>query len=456
MTVPIATITPNRIARRLRRSACGLAALLMLCAGSADAINLQQAYEAALKNDPTYRMNFYENEAGKENRILGRSNLLPSISSSYSANKNRADLTQEIGTHDVLSHPEYVSRSAVVQLRQPLFSLDAYARYRQGVAQSRESAARFEGNTGEVALRVVGAYLDALYASDQLALVEAQRAALTEQMKVNNRLFEKGEGTKTDMLETQARLDLAEAQVLESQDNLTAARNTLEGVIGMDPGTLEPLGPNFRLDAAPLKSFDEYRAIALSDNPDLKAARFAVEVAQQEINKARAGHTPRVDFIASYSKNNAETINTFNQNTVNRAVGVQVNVPLYAGGSVSAVSRQAVAGFERAKADLDSRTNKVLVELRKSHSLVTSSAAKIDALIKAVNSGELLTKATEQSVKGGVRINLDLLNAQQQLVTSQRDLAQARYSYLLGWLRLRAAAGTLDGDDVRQIAAYFR
>ena len=115
-----------------------------------------------------------------------------------------------------------------------------------------------------------------------------------------------------------------------------------------------------------------------------------------------------------------------------------------------------MATRERARSDLDARTNKVLVELRKAHSIVLSSVAKVDALEKAVASGNLLVKATEQSIKGGVRINLDLLNAQQQLVTSQRDLAQARYGYLLGLMRMKAASGTLTAADIYDLSRYFQ
>lgn len=441
----------------LRRVAFAVGAICALHAGSASAISLQQAYEAALKNDPSYRMNFYENEIGKENRIIGRAALLPNVSASYSSSRNRADIEalDSLGRAS-LTHPNYISRSAIVQLRQPIVNLEAIARYRQGVAQTKQSAAQFEANTGEVVLRVVGAYADALFADDQLALAQVQRAQYLEQQKVNQRLFEKGEGTKTDMLETQARLDLAEAQLLEARDNLTAQRNTLEGVVGMEVGTLDKLAPDFRFDSISPATFEEWKALALANNPDLKAARLAVETARLEIGKQRAGHAPRLDLVATYSKGDSETLNTYTQDTVNRSVGIQLNVPIFAGGAVNATTRQAVAGHERSKAELELKTNKVLVELRKAHDLVLSSVARVGALVKATESGKELMKATEQSIKGGVRINLDLLNAQQQLFASQRDLAQARYSYLLGTLRLRAAAGTLDGENVRAIAAYFR
>ena len=437
--------------------ALAVGAISALHSGNALAISLQQAYEAALKNDPVYRMNFYENEVGKESRILGRSGLLPNISASYSTSRNRADIetTDALGRPS-LTHPNYTSRSAVVQLRQPIVNLEAIARYRQGITQPKLSAAQFEANTSEVALRVVGAYADTLFADDQVALARVQRDMYLEQQKVNQRLFEKGEGTKTDMLETQARLDLAEAQLLEAQDNLTAQRNTLEGVVGVEVGTLDKLGPDFRFDRLTPATYEEWKALALTNNHDLDVARLAVESARLEIGKQHAGHAPRLDFIATYSKGDSETLNTYTQDTVNRSIGLQLNVPIYAGGAVNATTRQAAASYERAKAELDVKTNKILIELRKAHDVTVSSVARVGALVKATESGKELMKATEQSIKGGVRINLDLLNAQQQLFASQRDLAAARYGYLIGVLRLRAASGTLDADNVRQIAAYFR
>ena len=138
-----------------------------------------------------------------------------------------------------------------------------------------------------------------------------------------------------------------------------------------------------------------------------------------------------------------------------RSVGVQVNIPLYSGGAVWASTTQAVAGREKARSDLDAKTSQVLVELRKQYNLVLSSALRIDALVKSVNSARLLVQATQQSVKGGVRINLDVLNAQQQMYAAQRDLAQARYNYLLSYLRLRNAAGTLNAEDLHTVAGYF-
>jgi protease secretion system outer membrane protein len=442
----------------LRRSGLAVAALLAFAAGNAGAVSLQQAYEAALKNDPQYRMNYYENESAKENVNLGRSNLLPRLSGSYRASRNIADTftcCDRFGV-DIPAHPRYISRSASINLQQPILNLDSIFRYRQGKVQTAQGAKKFESDTNDVIIRVVGAYADALFAEDQVELSRVQRDMYLEQMKVNNRLFEKGEGTKTDMLETQARLDLAEAQLVEARNNAIAMRNTLAGIIGMDPGTLDKLGPEFRFQDLPLKSFEDWRRTAEERNPLLAAGRLAVENARLEIKRQKAGHMPTVDLVAGYSRDDAASLQNYQQDSINRTVGVQVNIPIYQGGAISATTRQAAANLERSRAELDTQSNRIMVELRKSYDLVENSVAMITALERAVASGKELMVATEKSVAGGVRINLDLLNAQQQLYTSQRDLAQARYSYLLGLLRLRADAGTLNPDAVREVAAYFR
>lgn len=439
-----------------RLLAAAIAAALLAQAGQASAIGLVQAYEAALQNDPTYRSAVHENEAGQQNRVLGRSNLLPNVAANYSNFKNKGDITTPRTVFGGGTEPlDYNSKSSGITLRQPLFNLDGYARYQQGIAQSNYSEALFSARGQDLVIRLVSAYAEAKYTEDQLALATIQRDTFAEQRKVNDRMFEKGEGTKTDMLETQARYDLAEAQLIEAQDNMTTARNSLAAIVGIDVAQLDPLAEDFRVKPMEPASFEEWKALALERNAEIEAQRYAVEVAEQEIKKARAGHAPRVDFIAQYNKSGSETVTARNQDTDVRALGVQVNIPIYSGGAVNASTTQAVANHQKARSDLDARTNQVLVELRKQFDLLLSGASRINALVKSVNSAKLLVEATQQSVKGGVRINLDVLNAQQQLYTAQRDLAQARYSYLISYLRLRFAAGTLNSDDLQTVAAYF-
>jgi protease secretion system outer membrane protein len=452
----MATRPANALLRTLLIQALGVAGLL-LQSGGASAIGLVQAYDAALKNDPSYRSAFFDRESGKENEIIGRVGLLPNVSANYYANKNYADLTSPniLGTMQT-THPRYISRQTGIQLRQTLFNLDALARYKQGISQSQYSEAIFSSQGQDLVLRLIAAYFDAALSAEQVALATAQRDTNKEQQRGNVRLFEKGDGTRTDVLETQARLDLSEAQLIEAQDSQRSAIDALEAIVGMPVTALDPLNTNFRILPMDPSRYEQWQELALKNNPDLQAQRYAIESNRQEVNKNRAGHAPKLDFVASIGKNNAETLNTYTQESVSRSVGIQLSIPLYSGGYVNATTRQAAAGFEKAKSDLDLKISKLMVELRKQYNLTMSSAAKIEALNKAVSSAELLIKATEQSIKGGVRINVDMLNAQQQLYTAKRDLAQARYSYLLAHLRLQASAGSLAIDDVVEVAAYFR
>jgi outer membrane protein, protease secretion system len=435
---------------------CAVALALSGLASHSHATSLIEAYEAALQNDPTYRSAMHEREAGAQYKVLGRSNLLPQVSASHSQFKNRAEVTQPnfVGQLQT-SNPQYDSKSSAIQLRQPLVNFDGVARYKQGIAQSNYSEALFESRGRELLIRLVGAYADAKFSEDQLALAVAQRDTLAEQKQVNDQMFRKGEGTRTDMLETQARFDVAEAQVLEARDAVMTARNNLTAITGGEITQLDALKDMFAVTPLSPSSFEEWKTIALDRNSDLVAQRYSIEAAKEEVNKARAGHAPRIDFVASYSKGLSESITTLNQDTTNRTIGVQVTIPIYSGGSVSASSAQAVSGFEKSKSDLDAKTAQLLVELRKQYNAVLSSAAKIAATEKAVNSARLLVQATQQSVKGGVRINLDVLNAQQQLYVAQRDYAQARYTYLISYLKLKSAAGTLNQDDVHTVAGYF-
>lgn len=462
MIVAIKTTLKPRLKPMLKLPVAAIAAAVtaiaaLLPAGPAQALSLIEAYQSALQNDPTYLAARMENQAGQENQVIGRSGLLPAVSGSYARSRTRADQwsLNQFTRKDDLTHPKYTSDSYNVSLRQPLVNFEAVARYYQGVAQTRYSEALFEGRGQELLLRVLGAYVEALFTEDQLTLATAQRDSYAEQLRLNERLLKSGEGTKTDFLETQAKLDQAEAQLIELRDAQLNARNALGAITGGEVTRLDALGAQFALLPMQPSSFEEWKALALKHNSELVAHEHAIESASQDIKRSRAGHAPRLDFVASYGRSMSESLTTLNNTYLTRTLGIQVSVPIYSGGYVNAVSRQSVANHARAKAEMTAKTDKVLIELRKQFNLVQSSAVRIAATQKAVDSAQALVQATTQSIKGGVRINADLLNAETQLSSSRRDLAQARYNYLLSYMRLRLAAGTLSADDLRQLASNF-
>ena len=421
----------------------------------ASALGLMEAYDAALQNDSAYRAALAESQSGQEYKVIGRSYLMPNISANYSVNANLADISTQVNAGSTSEYRKYWSQAGAIQARQPLFNLDVMARYRQGIAQTKASEAQFAASGQDLILRLVSLYATANYAEDQLALAIAQRDSYAELQKTNNRLFTQGEGTQTDMIETQAKFDLSEAQLLESQDSLVNARNALAALVGLEVTKLSPLREDFRVASIQPASFDEWRAIALAQNPELIGQRYAVEAAKQEINKSKSGHAPRLDGIASLSRNKSDTTNTFRQDAVVTSAGVQLTVPIFSGGSVRALTRQATAQHEKAQANLDTKSNEIISELHKQYSATASSTLRIDALVKSVSSARLLIDATRKSIKGGVRTNLDVLNAQRQFFEVKRDLALARYNYLISYLRLHKAAGNLSVSNLQTVAGYF-
>lgn len=420
-------------------------------------MSLIEAYQSALQHDAAYQAALYENAAGQETRAIGKANLLPNLSLSYNHSKSNAERTSTNPDGSRFSDsPSYVSKALTLSLRQPLFNMDALARYRQGNAQSNYSEALFAGKSQELITRLCAAYFDALLAETQLRLANAQSNALTENMTGNEILLAKGAGTRTDVLESRARYELAQAQVIEARDIVTNTRNTLAMMIGRDPGALDSMRADVNNISLTPAGLAEWESIARASNPDIVTNRFKTDYAALEVARNRAGHMPRIDLVANHSRNAADSIYTFNQNSTINLIGVQVLVPLYAGGSVNAQTRQASARLEGARAELDASTSKALLELRKQFDLLSSSQLRIAALLKAEESALLLIEATQKSVGGGVRINLDVLNATQQLFTTRRDLARAQHARLMAYLQLRAAAGVLDMSDLIKISAYFQ
>lgn len=421
------------------------------------AMSLLDAYEAALQHDPTYRSAYHENEAGQQAEAIGLASLLPNLSITHTQNKSSGTITGKTQTGQSVSDVvTFDSQISSLTLRQPLINLEAVASYRIGKAQANSSRAKFTGRSQQLIVRLVEAYVETLLAQDHVKLAEAQLVSLEELKRVNERMLIKGEGTTTDVLETQSKHAIAQARVIEANDELEGAQLKLEAIIGQKINQLDRLSDAFNTRAIQLQDYDNWYALALERNAELVTQRHAVTSGKEEIRKSFAGHTPRVDLVASLSKNNRGSFITRNQDAELGTIGVEVNFPLYAGGRVNALTAQAKANHARAEADLDAVTDKVLVELKKQYNLLKSGIKKIESLELAVKSAELLVDATEKSIRGGIRINLNLLDAQQQLYTAQRDLSRARFDYLLAYLRLQLAAGTLVLDDLRNIASYFK
>jgi len=438
----------------LLRFACPL---LLLTSLSAQALDLGDAYALALRNDPTWQGSIAEREAGLENRAIGRAGLLPKLSYRYNRARNDSEVTQRSQFGDVTTQRDYRSYSSTLTLEQPLFDYAAWSDYRRGVAQAALADERYRGRGQELMVRLFGAYSEALFANEQIALAQAQRRTFAEQLTLNERLVKGGEGTRTDVLETQARYELAQAQEIEAGDNLDAALRALQAIIGepVEVDDLAPMTGDFRVQPLTPARFEPWRDLAVAHNAELASQRHGLEVAEQNIERQWAGHLPSLSAYASKGISSSSSESSYNQRYDTDSIGVQLNVPLFAGGGVSASVRQARAQRDAAGFELDAQLRDTVNQLRRQFNLCASGTAKIRAYDLAVKAATALVQATRKSVQGGERVNLDVLDAEQQLFGARRDLAQARHEYLRAWLQLRYLAGVLEAGDLNVLNRYF-
>lgn len=431
--------------------------MLMGLSLPAAALDLSDAFALALRNDPTFHAAIAERDAGLEQRAIGRAALLPNLSYRYNSARNDSQVTQSTTVGKLTSQRDYRSYSSTLTLQQPLFDYAAWAQYRQGVAKAMLADAQFRGRGQELVVRLFQAYSEALFTREQIALAQAQRRAYAEQLQLNERLLKGGEGTRTDVLETRARYSLAEAQEIEAADNQDAALRELQAIIGEPVAVddLAPLAAGFRVEPLAPARFEHWRDLAVANNAGLIAQRHAVEAAEQGVERNRAGHLPSLSAYASTGRSSSNSESTYNQRYDTDSVGIQLSMPLFAGGGVSAATRQARAERDRVQYQLDGTTADTLNQLRKQFNLCASSVAKVRAYELAVESADRLVEATRKSVAGGERVNRDVLDAEQQLYAARRDLAQARHEYLRAWLQVHYLAGTLEAGDLQRLDRYF-
>jgi protease secretion system outer membrane protein len=422
-----------------------------------DGIDFLRAYALALEADPTWLAAQARQRADAQERAIARANLRPSLSYSYDRARNWSDIREALPTGDVSNDVTYNSYSSSFTLAQSLFNAAAGARYKAGVAQAEAGQSTEARARQALAVRVLQAYSDLLYAIDDLKLADAHVRALDEDLRRVERFVALGEGTRTDRAEVEAQQHIAAARVLEARDRLRTARNGLRLLIGpASTGDPLPLAETCLPIGGPAEPLDLWRKRLLAHNPELAAQRSLVEVAERQVDQQRAGGWPTVALFARHRTSESDGENVIGQHFRTATVGVQVRMPLYSGGGVSASTTQARNAREEARHKLDAATYELIDDLEKQYNLVEMSPSRIDAYARAASAAAERVQATRRSIAGGERTNLDALDAERQRLEAQRDLARARYDYLLGWLSLRWQAGTLDDADISRVGACFQ
>jgi outer membrane protein len=427
---------------------------------NAHAIDLIQVYQQALANDATYASARASLAAGRERVTQGRAGLLPTVGLSGSTVKNNSEFTpfnEGDTVTDILGRPGVVRRSGsnevtsdyTLALSQPLFRWDRWQTYEQSKLAQAIAEAQFAQAQQDLITRVAQAYFDVLSAQDTLESTRAQKSAVTEQLASAKRNFEVGTQTITDTHEAQAAYDLVVAQEFAALNDLENRRTMLQMIIGTAPGTLAPLQSGVSLAPPQPAVVDPWVSSAENQNYGVTVSQLSLESAMREIKRNRAGHLPTLDLVAAstYRDTGGRIANASGENR-NHSIGVQWSVPIFSGFAVTSRVREAIALEDKARNDLETTRRNAALQARQAFLGVNSGLAQVKALQAAEVSSQSALDSNKLGYQVGVRINIDVLNAQRQLYSTRTDLARARYNTILNGLRLKAASGSLREADL--------
>jgi len=429
----------------------------LLAGAPAQALDLLKSYDLALEQDANYQAARAETAASREILPQARAQLLPNLSSSLSRSKNQtaSETPGFLGARSFSSY-EYLSSSYALILRQPLYRKYNFAQYRQAQSQVESAEAILDKSLQDLLVRLCGSYFEALMAQDQLGLVLSAKEAYAGQLHAASRMFESGQGTRTDIDDAKARYDMVLAQELEASQNLGHTRRQLQIIVNQPVDVLARLNPERLQLAPPLPANpEEWVTRGVEINGELRALRANIESAAQELEKARAGHMPTVDLVAQRSRSVSENQVTINQFYLTSQVGLQVNIPIYAGGYTSSQVRQAVANLEKHQQHYEARRREVDLQIRKEFQSVAEGVLKVRAQEQAERSADQALFSNQKGYQAGTRTQIDILNAQQQRMNVRRDLAQARYMYLMARVRLQGLVGALDEEEIKLINSWL-
>lgn len=418
----------------------------------AQAADLLDSYHAAQGQDAVFASARASQQAGREKLTQGRSTLLPSVN--LSANSTYYD--NQIDFPAASRQMNYTSSGVGVTLVQPLFRQGNWLVYTESELQVAISDAQFQLAQQDLIVRVAQAYFDVLIAQDSVQLAEAQKKAISEQLEQAKRNFEVGTATITDTYEAQARFDLTNSQLIAAESTLEIKRRSLQQITNAPAGDLKPIVAELKLDTPQPAEAGKWVEDAQQHSLQVVIAQAGAELADKEVARNRGGHYPTLDLVANVSKTSANG-GTFNgtgygpADTTSKSVGVQFNMPLFQGGATQSKWREAEANRDKAQQDLENAKRSVAVQTQQAYLGVVNGIAQVQALQQALKSSVSLLEASKLGREVGVRTSLDVLNAQQQMYATRRDLYQAQYNYLVNQLRLKAAVGNLDEGDLQKV-----
>lgn len=428
-------------------------ALLPLQATAAD---LSQVFREAQLADAQYASARSQYNATLEKVPQARAGLRPVVILNANSNWNDMDVS-ETGTTTPGFSKKYNSNGYQLTLTQPLFRVQNWIQFEQSKLQAAQAEYQLKQAEQDLIVRVAQAYFDVLLATDTLAFTTAQKDAVRLQLGRAKKGFEVGDSSITDVNEAQARFDLAFAQELAAQSDLEVRRRALFLITGRTYHGLAKVKDSVTIKSPEPNAMEAWVELAAKANFQVMTQEINQEIARREVDRNGAGHYPSLDMVISQTKNHAgSTTNTgLPTEATTNAIGLQLSIPIYSGGGISAKQRESAELYEKSRSDLDFARRSAAFAAEQSYLSVTSGLAQVGALRMAVKSALSALESNKMSYEVGTRINIDVLNAQQQVFSTRRDLSRAIFDTLIAILKLKNAAGALDSDDVSRMNELF-
>lgn len=422
--------------------------------------NILDIYNEALENDPTYRAAEYSYLADKQILVQGRAALLPSITLSGSTNWNEYYQNDEL-------QQEYNSFSTNARVSQPLFRLDTWFNFKRSKSLTNAAEADFAFEQQNLLLRTAELYFGVLRAIDNLNASISEEKAIKKQLDQAQQRYEVGLSAVTGVQEAQLAYDLSKASRISNEGNLFSSREALNALIGREIFSLNELGDEIEISEPFPNSKEKWVEMALKNNFQLKSAYLQRDAAKSNARSAASNHLPKIDIVGSGSESETNQFNYegFSINgqgipvpavTGRRNYSIQLSMPLFQGGAVNSRRKQAYSQYNQADENTLFTERRIIQEVRSQFSNVVTLVANVTAQKQAVVSATSALEATQVGYKVGTRNIVDLLQAEKNLYSAEKNLANAKYDYILANLRLALAAGTIEPNDIIEINSLLK
>lgn len=429
---------------------------LCVCAwaGAAAAEDLVQIYQLAEQRDPRFQRTEALYEATREFRPQARARLLlPTLSAAGNTFYNDQEVDIEGATTFGGGEFNFNSRGYFLDLTQPVFHYDRYFQLKQADSRIHQAQLELDASRQDLIVRVAERYFGVLAGIDNVEFSRAEKTALGRQLEQSQQRFDVGLIAITDVQEAKAGHDLSVAQEIEAQNQLDDAREALREFTSELPEQLAPLGEDLPLVSPQPAVAEQWADTALKQNLGTAAAEVEAQTAAQEIKVQSAGHYPSLDIVGRHGTDVSG--GRFGATTDASAIGLEINVPIYEGGQVQSRTREATFRHQAALHTVEERRRSAVRQSRDAFAGVISGISRVQALEQAVVSTQTALEATRAGYEVGTRTAVDVVNQERELLRSKRDLARARYDYVLDALRLKQAAGTLSPVDLNEINKWL-